>query len=300
MKPVKIITDSCADLTGELLEKYNVDYAKMRYTYNDTEKVAKLTWSEDEIHELYNVMRDGNRVTTAQVPAEEYTEVFTKYIEEGYDIVSISCSSKQSSSVNTSYVVRDELLAKYPDAKILCIDSLNSCIPLGALVIEAAKMVQAGKNADEVYAWVMANRKTVLQYATVHSLKTMYKAGRLKGSTAFFGNLLGVKPILINDVDGCQTGFKKVKGRENSFKEIVSLLRENILDAENQVIYLAHADCDKEEVELLKGMVKEAIPECKDVYVSYIGPIIGGTIGPDAVCLSAFGKEVTFKAEESK
>ena len=299
MKPVKIITDSCSDLTGELLEKYNIDYAKMRYTYGGTEKEAILTWSEEAIHELYNVMRGGERVTTAQVPAEEYTKIFTKYIEEGYDIVSISCSSKQSSSVNTSYVVRDELMAKYPDAKILCIDSLNSCVPLGALVIEAAKMAEAGKSADEIYEWVMANRKKVLQFATVHSLKTMYKAGRVKGATAFFGNLLGVKPILINDVDGYQTGYKKVKGRQNSFQEVVNLLKENILDAENQTVFFAHADCDKEEVELLKNMIKEAIP-CKDVYVSYIGPIIGGTIGPDAVCLSAFGKDVTFKAEESK
>ena len=299
MKPVKIITDSCSDLTGELLEKYNIDYAKMRYTYGGTEKEAILTWSEEAIHELYNVMRGGERVTTAQVPAEEYTKIFTKYIEEGYDIVSISCSSKQSSSVNTSYVVRDELMAKYPDAKILCIDSLNSCVPLGALVIEAAKMVEAGKSADEIYEWVMANRKKVLQFATVHSLKTMYKAGRVKGATAFFGNLLGVKPILINDVDGYQTGYKKVKGRQNSFQEVVNLLKENILDAENQTVFFAHADCDKEEVELLKNMIKEAIP-CKDVYVSYIGPIIGGTIGPDAVCVSAFGKDVTFKAEESK
>ena len=46
-------------------------------------------------------------------------------------------------------------------------------------------------------------------------------------------------------------------------------------------------------------MVKEAIP-CKDIYVSYIGPIIGGTVGPDTVCLCAFGKDVTFSAEESK
>ena len=297
MKPVKIITDSCADLTGELLEKYNVDYAKMRYTYSGTEKEAILTWSEEAIHELYNVMRGGERVTTAQVPAEEYTAIFTKYIEAGYDIVSISCSSKQSSSVNTSYVVRDELLAKYEDAKILCIDSLNSCVPLGALVIEAAKMAENGKSADEIYEWVMANRKKVLQFATVHSLKTMYKAGRVKGATAFFGNLLGVKPILICNADGEQMAYKKVKGRQNSFKEIVALAKEAIIDGENQTIYFEHSDADKEEVEQLINMIKAEIP-CKDIYSCYIGPIIGGTIGPEAVNIVCFGKEVTIRNEE--
>ncbi len=297
MKKVKILADSCSDLTGELLEKYDIDYAKMRYTYNGVEKEAKLTWTEDEIHELYNVMRDGVRVTTAQVPAEEYTQLFTKYINEGYDIVYLGCSSKQSSSVNTSYVVADKIMAENEGAKIICIDSMNASVVFGALVIEAAKMAQEGKSADEIAEAIIPMRKKVNQFCTVHSLKTMHKAGRVKGAAAFFGNLLGVKPILISDADGVQTPLKKVKGRQTSFEEIVNLLKEAVENPEEQIIYLAHADCSKEEVEQLKGMVKEAIP-CKDVYVSYIGPIIGGTIGPDAVALAAFGKEVTYRVGE--
>ncbi len=294
MKPVKIITDSCADLTGELLEQYGIDYAKMRYTYKGVENEAILTWSEEKIHELYNVMREGERVTTSQVPAEEYTQLFTKYIEEGYDIVSISCSSKQSSSVNTSYVVRDELMAKYEGAKIICIDGLNSCVPLGVLVIEAAKMAQAGKGADEIAEWVIANRKKVLQFSTVHSLKTLYKAGRVKGATAFFGNLLGVKPILINDADGYQTGVKKVKGRQKSFEEVVAMLKSTIIEPEKQTIYLTHADCSKDEIDGLVELIKREIP-CIDVEIGYIGPIVGASIGPDAVGIWGFGQEVTYK-----
>ena len=297
MKKVKILADSCSDLTGELLEKYDIDYAKMRYTYNGVEKEAKLTWSEDEIHELYNVMREGVRVTTAQVPAEEYTQLFTKYVNEGYDIVYIGCSSKQSSSINTSYVVADKIMAENEGAKIICIDSLNACIVFGALVIEAAKMAKDGKSAEEIRDAILPMRKKFNQFCTVHSLKTMYKAGRVKGATAFFGNLLGVKPILISDADGVQTPLKKVKGRQTSFEEIVNLLKEAIENPEEQVVYLGHADCSKEEVEQLKEMVKAAIP-CKEIYVSYIGPIIGGTIGPDAVVLAGYGKEVTYRVGE--
>ena len=33
MKKVKIITDSCADLTAEQLSRYNIDYAKMSTVY---------------------------------------------------------------------------------------------------------------------------------------------------------------------------------------------------------------------------------------------------------------------------
>ena len=108
---------------------------------------------------------------------------------------------------------------------------------------------------------------------------------------------MGVKPIIVADADGAQAAFKKVKGRQASFREIVALLKESIVNPEEQTIYLAHADCSEEEVEELKALVKAEIP-CKEIYVGYIGPIVGASVGPDAVALFGFGKEVTFRAAE--
>ncbi len=297
MRPVKILTDSCSDLTVELMEKYDIDYARMFYRYDDIEKHASLTWTEAEVKELYDIMRKGTRVTTAQVPAEEYTELFTKYINEGKDIVYLACSGKLSNSINTANQIASELMAKNEGVKIICIDSLNACIALGALAIEASKMASEGMGADEVAERITGMRKKVNQFCTVHSLKTMHKAGRVTGAAAFFGNLLGVKPILICNADGEQMAFKKVKGRQNSFKEIVALAKDAIIDGENQTIYFEHSDASKEEVDQLVAMIKAEIP-CKDVYTCYIGPIIGGTIGPDAVNIVCFGKEVTARNEE--
>lgn len=130
----------------------------------------------------------------------------------------------------------------------------------------------------------------------MHTLEHLKKAGRVSASSAFFGNLMGVKPILVADAHGAQVAFKKVKGRQNSFQEIVSLMKDNILDPENQTIYIAHADCKQEEIDELMEMVKREIP-CKNVAVGYIGPIVGASIGPDAIGLWAFGKTVRFAAE---
>ena len=79
--------------------------------------------------------------------------------------------------------------------------------------------------------------------------------------------------------------------------EIVSLLKESITDPENQMIYIAHADCDKAEIESVKEMIRCEIP-CREIYVSAIGPIIGASIGPDAVALFAFGQEQTYRIGE--
>ena len=294
MRKVKIITDSCADLTAEQLSKYNIDYAKMSTVYEGKETPAKLTWTPDEAHELYNIMRDGNRITTAQVSVEEFNRVFEIYLMLDMDIVYIGCSSKQSGSVNTGFVTAKKLMEKYKDSTIICIDSLNASMGEGMLAIEAAKMANDGASATEIGAHILGSRKRVNQYVTVHSLDALKRAGRVKGSAAFFGNLMGVKPIIIADVNGDQAAYRKVKGRQKSFEEIVAMLKASIVEPEKQIIYMTHADCSKDEVDSLVNLIKKEIL-CRDIEVGLIGPIIGASIGPDAVGIWGFGQEVTFK-----
>ena len=294
MRKVKIITDSCADLTAEQLTRYDIDYAKMSTVYNGIESPALLTWSEDEVHALYNIMRDGNRITTAQVSVEEFQRIFELYLNQDMDIVYIGCSSKQSGSVNTGFVTAKKLMEKYEGSTIICIDSLNASMGEGMLAIEAAKLANDGASATEIEAHILSIRKKVNQYVTVHSLDALKRAGRVKGSAAFFGNLMGVKPIIIADANGDQAAYKKVKGRQKSFEGIVALLKASMIEPEKQVVYLTHADCAKEEIDGLVELIRKEIP-CLDVEVGYIGPIIGASIGPDAVGIWGFGQEVTYK-----
>ncbi|MBP5156958.1 MAG: DegV family protein [Treponema sp.] len=294
MRPVKILTDSCSDLSRDLREKYDIDYARMKTVYDGKEQWASLDFEYYTPKQLYDIMRKGNRILTTQVPQDEFARIFTKYLDEGFDIVYVGCSLKQSSSVNTGVVVARTLLESHPDANIFCVDSMNACIGEGMLAIKGAAYRAQGLGAKEIYDRLVAERKTINEYVTVHSLDSLKRAGRVKASAAFFGNLLGVKPILIADATGAQLAIKKVKGRMNSLHEIVSMLKESIIDAENQTVYLCHADCEQEEVDALVKLVKDEIA-CKDVHVSYIGPIIGVSIGPDAIGIWAIGKEVTFE-----
>ena len=294
MRKVKVIADSCADLNVEQLNKYGIAFAKMSTSCDGVESVATLTWTEDEVHEHYNKMRDGKRIITAQVSVEEFGRIFEEYLKQDMDIVYIGCSSKQSGSVNTGFVTAKKLMEKYEGSTIICIDSLNASMGEGMLAIEAAKLANDGASATEIEAHILAIRKKVNQYVTVHSLDALKRAGRVKGSAAFFGNLMGVKPIIIADANGDQAAYKKVKGRQKSFEEIVALLKASMIEPEKQVVYLTHADCAREEIDGLVELIRKEIP-CLDVEVGYIGPIIGASIGPDAVGIWGFGQEVTYK-----
>lgn len=295
MHKVKIITDSCSDLTPELMERYGIDYAKMNTVYEGVTSAADLAWTPEEVHSFYNIMRSGKRITTTQVPVDEFNRVFGRYIAEGYDIVYIACASKQSGSVNTAHVLAEKLMADNPGRTVISVDSYNASLGEGLLAIEAAKMNDGEHSAREIADYIISIRKRVNEYVTVHSLDALRRSGRVKGPAAFFGNLMGVKPIIISDVDGEQAAFRKVKGRQTSFREIVSMLKESIENPENQTVFLAHADCSAEEVEVLRKLIRDEI-NCREVYVGYIGPIIGASIGPDAVGIFALGKQVTFRA----
>lgn len=293
MRKVQIITDSCSDLTPELMERYGIDYAQMNTVYEGETTPADLAWTSEDVHRFYDIMRNGGRITTTQVPVEEFNRVFRRHLDAGSDIVYISCSNKQSGSINTANVLAKKLREEYPDASICCVDSLHACLGEGLLAIDAAEFSWTGATAEEVARHAEERRKYLHQYVTVHTLDFLRKAGRVKASSAFFGNLLGVKPILIADINGEQTAVKKAKGRAGSLQEMAAMMAESIVDPEDQIVYIAHADCSEDEVELMKSVLREKVP-CKDIYVGYIGPIIGASIGPDAVGIFAFGKELTY------
>ncbi len=296
MRKVKIITDTCSDLNPSLLEQYDIDYAKMCVVEDGVESPAPLDWDDETRHEFFEKMRNGKRITTAQVPSTEFERIFTLYLNQGFDIVYIACSSKQSSSVNTGSVIANKLLADYEGAKIYCIDSLNASAGEGMVAIEAAKMAKDGKSADDIQKHIIDIRKNVHEYVTVHTLDYLKRAGRVSGSSAFFGNLMGIKPILIADANGHQLAMKKVKGRQNSIKELVALTKEGIKNSQAQTVYVIHSDAPNEDVEHLITLLKQEI-ECKDICILGLGPIIGASIGPDALGVFSFGDKVSFAGE---
>ncbi len=289
MKNFVILTDSCSDLDKATREKYSIDYVQMNITYDGKELPASLDWDLYTPSEFYGLMKAGTRIKTTQGPLKSFTERFQKYLDEGKDVVYIACSSALSGSVNTAKVVADELNEKHEN-KIYCIDTLNSCLGEGLMAVDAAKMCSDGKSVTEVVEYLEENKQKYLQVGSVGDLTYLKRAGRVKASAAFFGNLFGIKPIIVSNHAGENFAFKKVKGRRNSLDEIVNIAKEYIENPEEQTIAVVHADCIDDANYVKDKIEKEIKP--KEVYVNYIGPIIGASAGPDMLAIYCKGKEM--------
>lgn len=296
MKNYVIIGDSTCDLPKDIRTKYNIEYAQMNFTADGVEHRASLDWDEYSPKEYYDLMRAGVLIKTTQVPRGEFVSVFSHWAEQGYDILYIACSSGLSGSVGLAKVVAAELNEEYPDTKIICVDSLVSSIGQGMLLVKAALLREEGKSIEETAAWVEDNKLKMNQCGTVDSLEYLRRAGRVTAASAFFGNIFGVKPLIISDIKGHNYAYRKVKGAANARKEVAKDTVAAAVDIQNSVVCISHADC-LSEAELLRDEIL-SLAKFKDVYITYIGPIVGASVGPGTLITYVYGKQVIIEGKE--
>ncbi len=295
MKKFLILGDSTCDLNRELREKYEIDYIPMCYVVDDQEYIASLDWEAHSVKEFYDMMRAGKRVFTNQIIPTACREKFEAALKAGQDVLYISCSSALSSSWNSACVIAKELMERYPDGHIYCVDSLISSLGQGHLLIEAAKLRDQGKSAAETAAYIEENRLKMRMMGYPATLEYLRRAGRVKASSAFFGNIFGVKPIIISDRKGQNYALKKVKGFVNARNATLELVNDAFTE-QTQILNIVHAD-SLEEANTLKEMILQH-HSFKEVRVADIGPVVGASVGPGMVGAFVFGKEETIEGND--
>lgn len=290
-----IFGDSTCDLEKTVRDQYGIGYVPMRYIIDDTEYIASLEWESHSAKEFYDLLRSGKRAFTTQVPKDEFEKAFRAPLESGLDVLYIACSSALSGSINTARVVAQELQQQFPHNRVYCVDALISSLGQGHLLIEAAKKRSAGMDAAATAAYIESIRLHVHQFATVESLEYLRRAGRVKASSAFFGNLFGIKPLIISDRKGQNYAFKKVKGTAAAITALAQLTAD-AADGNHDTLYIVHAD-NLPGAERLRDAVLQLAP-FKEVVLGTIGPIVGASVGPGTIGAYCYGKEVTIEGNE--
>ena len=293
-----ILVDSIAALGKKAREQFGVDdICPMTVSIDGKDVVASPDYDQGySLHEYFDIMRNGKRVFTSQVPIPTFQEKFGEYVAKGNDILYIACSGKLSKSVEAGEKVAQDIMKEHPEARIVCFDGMNSNFAIADMARKAAAMRKEGKTLDEVVDFLKKNVNRWNQFGTVETLTYLKQAGRVKASKAFFGNIFAVKPILISDAVGNNYAARNVKGRKNSIIEIAKSAVEACDDIEHSTIYISHADDEKAAEMVKEEILKLAKPA--EIYVGPIDPIVGASTGPGTLITYCFGKEVTLVSNE--
>ena len=284
MRDYVITVNSTVDLPKEWLEERHVPVVPLKYTidgetYTDMEGLSAK--------EFFAKLREGKMSVTSQVNPEEAAELLEPYVKDGKDVLHLGFSSGLSGTLNSMRIAGQMLEEKYPEAKVIVIDTLCACLGEGLLLYKALQQKAMGKTIDETAQWVEENKLHICHNVTVDDLNHLHRGGRVSKTTAVLGTLVQIKPIIHMDDNGKLQVIGKERGRKKSLNKIVDMAVEQSKGWDNDIIMITHGDCI-EDAEYVAKLIREKMG-IDNILINNIGTVIGSHTGPGVVAVFCMG-----------
>lgn len=283
---------STADMEEAFFVQRNIVVAKYNFIINDVSYIDDFGKSMS-YKDFYDRIRKGAMPSTSQIPVDDYLNTFDPILESGKDVLYITFSSGLSNSINSANIARNMLLEKYPEREILIADSFAASSGYGLLVTMAADLRDAGKTKEEIFDWVEKNRLTVNHWFFSTDLQHYKRGGRISATSAMFGTVLNICPLMDMNNEGKLIPRMKVRGKNNVIKQLVDKMIEKAVDGKNYsgLCYISNSDCFEDAL-AVKDLIEENFPNLKGkILINNIGTVIGSHTGPGTVALFFVGDE---------
>ena len=286
MYAYEIFTDSSCDLGQDWIQKYSLHVLQLDVTVEGKKPAPN---DKVNIDEFYAELRSKKSAKTNAVNVEAFKTEMEKSLKEGKDILFLSFSSGLSATYMSGKLAVEELRPLYPERKLLEADTLCASLGEGLAVVLCAKMREEGATIEEVHNYIIENRLHICHEFTVDDLFFLKRGGRINAATAIVGSMLGVKPVLHVDDEGKLINIGKARGRKASILAMFNRMKENAIREECKCVFISHGDCI-EDANFLADLIREEFsPE--ELYINYVGPVIGAHSGPGTLALFYIGNE---------
>nr|WP_294528543.1 DegV family protein [uncultured Blautia sp.] len=285
---------STADLTKEHFEERGISYICFHYQLDGKQYADDLGQSMP-FEKFYKAMADGAETKTSQVNAEEFQAYFEKFLKQGKDVLHVCLSSGISGVINSAMIAREELAEKYPDRKILVVDSLGASSGYGLLMDQLADLRDQGKSIQQVYDWANQHKLELNHWFFSTDLTFYIKGGRISKASGFIGGVLNICPLLNMDDQGRLIPRFKIRTKKKVIRAIVDKMEEYANDGRDYSgkCYISQSGC-YEDARAVADLVEARFPHLNGkVEINYVGTTIGSHTGPGTVALFFWGRKRT-------
>ncbi len=301
MSDFVIIPDASSDVIRPLRERFDIPAFLPGIVYfpDGHSEEADVDWECHDPKTFYESMTDKKTLyKTAYAPTGKIIEIYEQFLKEGKDVLSIVLSSGVSGTFQACELVAKDLRAKYPERKIIVIDSLRYSTSQALLVILAAQQKANGASLEETAAFVEATKHTIHQIGPMDDLFFLVKTGRISNFKAFFGTLVGVNPMADFNRKGMAEVLAKFKGKKNAFDAVIRYMHKTVIDPENQIMFVAHSN-RPEQAQILADRIQEEFHP-KEIIINHVGMTSGASIGPGLCAAFYQGTEISENNEVEK
>ncbi|HWO98267.1 MAG TPA: DegV family protein [Bacillus sp. (in: firmicutes)] len=273
MDKIKIVTDSTVDLSKKEIEQYDIEVVPLSIMIDGETFLDGIDITPKQFIERMTASSELPK--SSQPAAGQFVKVYERYINQGYDIISIHMTGGMSGTVRSA-----ESAAEMVEGNVKVIDSMYISKALSFQVIEAAKMAQAGKTVEEIVKRTEDIRKNTSLYVVVDTLENLIKGGRIGRGKAFIGSLLNIKPIASLE-GGVYTPEAKMRSHSQVVKYLKKRFEEETAGKTVKGIGLVHA----EGLELAEK-IKQSLMNTNgyiDFPIAYTTPVISTHTGKGAI-----------------
>jgi DegV family protein with EDD domain len=245
--------ESTVDLPFSYVNDRKISVLFYSYMVDDQEYTDDMGRHADALARFYQFIDAGKIPTTSQINTYRYIDYFEELIQRG-DVLHIAFGSGMTPSVQNAEEAASTLRTKYPDRKLIVIDSMCSSSGYGLLVDVAADMRDRGCTMEEIENWVLANRKNVHHQFFSTDLQYYRRSGRMSGTAATVAAILGICPIMRLDNTGHIIAYEKCGVRKglsrrpyeqwNSMRRAEKCILENALFA-IQIVWTMQRHCKR-------------------------------------------------------
>ena len=285
-KDFVICTDSSVDLSKDTLEKWDVGASSLTFRFDGEDK--EYTNEGMKISEFYSRMREGGVAKTAAVNTESFTDLFRVYLEDGIDVLYIGFSSGLSTTYNSARLAAEALREEFPARKIITVDSLCASAGGALLIRLVLNKMNEGLDIEACAKYAEDMKLSICHWFTVDDLVYLKRGGRVSPTAAFFGNMLGIKPVMHVDNAGHLVNVNKVRGRKMAVEALADKYGELHLSGGYEV-FISHGDCIGDAERLAEIIEKKH--GGKVTLITDVGTVIGAHSGPGTLALFFVGKD---------
>jgi len=272
---IKIVTDSTADLSPELIKELGITVVPLyvcfgKDVYRDREEI-----SEDDFYQ--RLLQDPTHPTTTQPTPQDFAEVYRQLSSEADGIISIHISEKLSGTCSSA-LQGNKLVEK--GCPIEVIDSKTTSMALGLLVTAAATIAKTGKSLPQVVEDVKQVVSNVKLLVVFDTLKYLAKGGRIGKAKSLLGSVLSIKPILtIKDGEFVPVG--QVRSRSKGIERLFDFAKDTADIEDLAVVHSTTPDEAKSLAERISSTLS-----LKQVRIARLGPVLGVHGGPGVLAIA--------------
>ena len=285
MSKVAILTDSNSGITQAESKELGVFVEPMPFYINGELYYEDIDLTQDE---FYQKLTEGGEIKTSMPITGNLMDTWDKILEDYDELVYIPMSSGLSSSCATA-----KMLSEDYDGRVVVVDNQRISVTQKLSALEAKKLADNGKSAQEIHDALMEIKSASTIYITVDTLEYLKKGGRLTPAVAAIGSLLKIKPVLsiYGEKLDKYSMARTMKAAKQTMIEALKKDMQERLHTDNfdeVTISIAHTQ-NQEAAEAFREELLKEFP-VKDIWIDPLSLSVSCHIGPGALACTVTKK----------